>query len=559
MRASEGCLSRWGLLACAVFVQLAVGACRSAEPQPAEVKPTVPASAAAQPAGAQPAAVQTAAPAAPAAAGQPAPAARLAEQAAAASGTVHPCAGAGRWFPGDPEKLGRAVDSYLSGLPPALARPPVALIVPHAGYDYSGMVAGKAYATLKGRTYKRVILLGISHQVPLRGASVLRVDAYETPLGRIPVDTEAVDALLKCPVVKQLEAAHRTEHSVENQLPFLQRVLGPSFKMVEMLVGEMAADQRTMLADALRPLVDDATLVAVSSDFTHYGPNYGYLPFRDRVPEMLRALADAAVREILEIDVPGWDAYLEQTHDTICGRAGIGLLLKTFEPWDDVRGTQVAYETSGRLTGDWTNSVTYAAVAFWRAGEGLAREEQATLLRLARDTVAEFLKSGRPPAADPAKYDLTAALKTPGAAFVTLKNKGDLRGCIGHVIAAVPLYESVIENACHACRDPRFTDNPITAKELPELSVEISVLAPPRRLDDPKKIQVGRDGLVMARGRSRGLLLPQVPGEQGWNQEQFLQGTCRKAGLPPDAWKDPQTEIYRFSAQVFGEEKAAAK
>lgn len=126
------------------------------------------------------------------------------------------------------------------------------------------------------------------------------------------------------------------------------------------------------------------------------------------------------------------------------------------------------------------------------------------------------------------------------------------------MVAVRPLYASIIENACQACQDPRFTAEPVTEKEAPELSIEVSVLAPMRRLLDPKNVKVGRDGLMMVRGRNRGLLLPQVPVEQGWDREAFLSYTCRKAGLPLDAWKEPDTEIYRFSAQVFGEEKAAA-
>jgi len=475
---------------------------------------------------------------------------------AAAPGKVHACAGADRWFPGDGDRLGRLVDAYLSGMTTPMAKPPVALIVPHAGYQFSGAVAGKGYATLKGRSYKRVILFGLSHQVALRGASVLRVDAYETPLGRIPVDIEARDALLKCSVVTEQPEAHATEHSVENQLPMLQRAI-KEFKMVEVLVGDITSAQRKTLADAVRPLVIDGTLMVASSDFTHYGPNYGYRPeLGDRVREGLQMLNNMAMAKISQIDPAGWDALLDETHDTICGRAGIGLLLKVVEPWEDVRATRVAYDTSGQITGDWKNSVTYAAVVFWREGEGLAKAEQATLLRLARDTVAQFIKTGQRPEADPAKYELTPALKTHGAAFVTLKNAGELRGCIGHPVAVAPLCESVVGNARDACRDPRFTENRITEKEVPALSIEISVLSPIRRLTDLASIQIGRDGLVMARGQRSGLFLPQVPVEQNWNREQYLENLCHKAGLPVDALKDPQTEFYRFTAQVFGEEKA---
>ena len=474
--------------------------------------------------------------------------------ASAPAGKVHACAGAGRWFPADPDRLGRLVDAYLSVQPPDLGAPPVALIVPHAGYQYSGSVAGKAYVTVKGGAYKRVILIGLSHQMRIRGATVLRVDAYETPLGSIPVDIEARDALLRCPVVTEQPAPHKTEHSCENQLPFLQRAI-KDFRMVELLVGDLTDEQRSTLADAVRPLAADGTLLAVSSDFTHYGPNYGYVPFRDNIPKNLQALNNVAVYRIIQMDLPGFKQHLARTRDTICGRNPICLLLKIVEPWQDVRAAPVAMDTSGRQSGDWTNSVTYTSLAFWRAGEGLTEAEKQTLLRLARDTVSHFLKTGEKPKADAAKYQLTAALKARGAVFVTLKNAGRLRGCIGHIVAIGPLYESVIENACQACKDHRFVSNPITEAEAPALTVEISVLSPTRRVHDLETIVVGRDGLIMARGRNRGVFLPQVPGEQGWDRTQYLTHLCGKAGLPSDAWKDPETEVSRFTAQVFHEEK----
>ncbi|MGB2937004.1 MAG: AmmeMemoRadiSam system protein B [Phycisphaerae bacterium] len=465
---------------------------------------------------------------------------------------VHPCSGAGRWFPADAEKLGRTVDAFLSLPEPAVPRQPIALVCPHAGYQYCGAVAGKAYATLKGYPYRRVILLGPSHQAQVRGASVLRVEAYKTPLGSIRVDAEARDALLECSIVTEQPAAHQNEHSVENQLPMLQRVL-KDFKMVEVLVGNLKPEERATLAAAVRDLVNEETLLVVSTDFCHFGPRFGHVPFREHVRDSLKALNDRAVEKIVQVDVAGWDTFLRETGDTICGRDAVGLLLEILEPWDDVQGRRVAYNTSGDVTGDWSNSVTYAAVVFWQMTGGLTRAEQRTLLRLARDTVAFYVKNGKAPQVDEVKYDLTAALKAPGAAFVTLENKGRLRGCIGHVVAVKPLYLSVIENACRACEDPRFKADPVTEAEVPQLSIEISCLTPMRRLADPKEVQVGRDGLMMVRGWRRGLLLPQVPTEQGWNREEFLTYACRKAGLPPDAWKEPETQVYRFGAQVFGE------
>lgn len=544
----RGCWSAAGLLVLGMPALLLLGSCRAED---AQVQGPVAVAAKETAMNADPAPPD----AAGAASEKTVAGAETPKAAAGATGKTHPCAGAGRWFPDDAERLARLVDAYVGVEPPSLGGPPVALIVPHAGYQYSGSVAGKAFAALKGHTYRRVILIGISHQMPIRGASVLRVDAYETPLGSIPVDIEARDAILACPVVTEQPAAHRTEHSVENQLPLLQRV-AKDFKMVEVLVGDLTAAQRTDLADAVRPLVTDGTLLVVSSDFTHYGTNYGYVPFRDNVPKNLEMLNGMAVHRIVQIDLPGWEKNLVDTRDTICGRYAIGLLLKIVEPWEDIRAARVAFDMSGRQTGDWQNSVTYASIAMWRGGQGLTAAEQRTLLALARDTVTQFLKTGNRPDADPKKHDLTAALKADGAAFVTLKNAGRLRGCIGHIMAVGPLYQSIVENACQACKDFRFVDNPITSAEVPALEIEISVLTPTRRLHDLEKIVIGRDGLIMARGRNRGVFLPQVPVEQKWDRTQYLTHLCGKAGLPPDAWKDPATELYQFSAQVFHEEKA---
>jgi len=467
---------------------------------------------------------------------------------------VKPCRGAGRWFPADPEELRNTVDRFLTVDAPLIPEAPVALIVPHAGYVYSGETAGQAYATLRDHTYRRVILLGLSHRVPLQGASVLEVDAYETPLGHIPVDVEARDALLKRSFISENAEAHTEEHSTENQLPMLQRVLG-DFSLVEVLVGELTGYQRTRLAEALRDLVDGETLLVVSTDFTHFGSSFMYRPFEENVRDNLKALNDLAVQQILEVDLPGWEDHLDQTNDTICGRNAVGLLLEVIQPWDDARGLRVAYDTSGDRTGDWSTSVTYTSVVFWREPTGLTPEEQATLLAIARDTASTWLAGNEVLEITEDEYDLTPRLRAPGAAFVTLRNEEDLRGCIGHVVAMMPLYRSVAQNSIQATRDPRFYGNPVTESEIPVITLEISVLSPMRRLLDPGEVEVGRHGLVMVRGQSQGLLLPQIPIEQEWNRNEFLTHTCLKAGLPPDAWREKETEIYNFSAQVFGEEE----
>jgi len=460
--------------------------------------------------------------------------------------------GAGMWYPADSSELLATVDAYIAASPSTTREKPVALVVPHAGYDYSGPVAGASYASLVGHTYKRVLVFGLSHGTPLSGASVLNVDVYETPLGRIPVNTEARDALLDCAVVAEQPDAHLNEHSLDNQRPMLQRALR-DFELVEVLVGEMTEDERATLADVVRTLLDEETLLVVSTDFTHYGPDYGYVPFEDDVSERLQRLHVIAVREILEIDVPGWAEFLRNTQATICGRNSVALLLETLQPFEDVRGRSIGYALSGDITGDFTNSVTYSGIGFWPLGSGLTAGEQETLLQISRDAVTDHFGRDTIPTVSVEQYTLTPRLESRGAAFVTLRNEGELRGCIGDIVAMKPLFLSAAENAYHASQDPRFEENPVTRDEVSDIQFEVSVLTPMRRLLDPQSVRVGTDGLLVVRGRNAGVLLPQVPIEEGWDREQFLAAACLKAGLPADAWQHPQTEIYRFTAQVFGE------
>ncbi len=469
---------------------------------------------------------------------------------------VHACTGAGQWFPADAKDLRQTVEGFLAGGAPT-PQPPVALIAPHAGYPYAGAVAGKGYAALKGRTYKRVILFGPSHQAAVRGASVLRLDAYETPLGRIPVDAAARDALLACAVVREQPAAHAGEWSVENQLPFLQVALG-DFAMVEVLVGVMTPTERATLAEAGRKWADAETLLVVSTDFCHYGPRFGYVPFTDRLPERLTDLNDRAVAAILALDAAGWDRFIEKTGDTVCGEAAVGLLLEVLRPWGDVKGHRVAFDTSGRITGDWGNSVTYASIVFRRTGgeEYLKRAEKETLLRLARDVLKEFIETHKT-ALDESRYDLTETLKKPGAAFVTLKNHGRLRGCIGTFVAQAPLYRAIAQMVCAAAQDFRFRDNPVTSAELADIDIEISVLTPLEKVRDPlKEIELGRHGIYIEGQGTSGCFLPQVAAETGWSLREFLSHCAAdKAGLAPDAWKQPGVTVSRFEACVFGEKE----
>jgi MEMO1 family protein len=467
---------------------------------------------------------------------------------------TRPAVCAGSWYPGDRVSLASEVDRLLAqAKPPALDGRPRAIIAPHAGYRYSAPTAAAAYACLREQSYKRVIVLAFSHREAgsYQGVDVPKdLTAYATPLGDVPLDREFCNKLLKTPLFAAHPGVGAAEHSLELQLPFLQRTL-KEFKLVPLLVGQMDDAQCARLAQAIVPLLDDDTLLVVSSDFTHYGANFRYLPFRDNVPEKLRELADNAARPIERCDYDGFDKHLNDTQDTICGREPILLLLRILSMQGGAKAVRAAFDTSGSMTDDWSSSVTYQSFVFTHAPGTLKAAEREELLRLARLTVTRHLRGDGPPEVDAAQ--LGAGARRDGACFVTLTNRGDLRGCIGNMEARGPLYQAVIDNAIAACKDYRFADHPVTTDEVKDLHIEISYLTPMREVKNIEEIVIGRHGLLISRHGQRGVLLPQVAYERGWTRAEFLAQTCRKAGLPPDAWKDSAATIQSFEAEVFGE------
>ncbi|MGB9625981.1 MAG: AmmeMemoRadiSam system protein B [Phycisphaerae bacterium] len=473
---------------------------------------------------------------------------------------VRPAYCEGSWYPAGATELAALVDDLLGKAPaPTIEGPPVAIVAPHAGYRFSAPVAAAAYRALRGRSYQRVIVIAFSHRYAgaYRGVDAPKdLTAYRTPLGEIPIDRAVCDALLARSPFSAHPGVDRGEHSLELQLPFLQRTL-KDFRLVPLYVGQMAPGDYVAAAEALLPWLDDRTLLVASSDFTHFGPDYDYQPFREDVPKRLRELADDAAAAIRRCDVDGFLDHLDRTGDTICGRGPITLMMRALSMKGGADAVRAAIDMSGGMTGDWTNSVTYQSFVFTRRAGTLGPREREVLLRLARQTVTAVLEGK--PAPNPGADDLPEAVRKDGACFVTLQNHGELRGCIGNMIAQGPLYQGVIDNAINAAtKDYRFADNPVTSRELPQIHIEISYLTPMKRVANPREIVVGRHGLYIVLGMRRGVLLPQVAYERGWSRDEFLAQVCRKAGLPPDAWKQPSAEIYSFEAEVFGEPEPTA-
>ena len=458
---------------------------------------------------------------------------------------------AGIWFTDDPRQLAREVDVYLDASEQKDLDSVIALLLPHAGYRYSGMVAAAAVRQISGRSFSRVIVLGPSHRVPLLdSASIPNVDFIETPLGRTVLDREVIESLWDAGFESRPEV-HLNEHSVQIELPFLQRALG-DFKLVPIVCGSLTPNGAQRIAQALLRCMDSETLVVVSSDFVHYGRTFGYLPFTDHIQENLRALDFGAFKQIEEKSLDGFLDYIEETGATVCGQSPIAVLLAMLPEQAQVQ--LMKYDTSGNLTGDWSHCVSYLSAVVtgtWTLpnseNKGLSADDKAALLAIARHQIALRLGIHAP---DPS-VDVTPAMLEVMGAFVTLHKHGQLRGCIGEIFPRRSLLEAVKEQAVNsAFHDPRFPC--LRDKELGEIDIEISALTAPHAVDSYEEIEIGRHGVVLYKGAHSAVFLPQVAPEQGWGLAETLTHLSMKAGLAPDAWHS-DCEFHVFEAIVFSE------
>jgi len=510
---------------------------------------------------------------------------------------VRPSPNAGTWYPGTRAALERTINTCVEQAP-AIEAPskPLAFIMPHAGYRYCGKVAGSAARLLEPGAFDRVIVLGPSHRAFFRGASVPTYTHYATPLGNVELDADACRALRSAKGFASRDEYHAFEHSIENLLPWLQARL-VNFKFVPILVGEVSAEEAASIAAAIRPFVNDKTLLVASSDFVHYGRRFNYVSGEPDTAAFIQQTDFGAEAFIKKLDPAGFLTYCRQTGATICGRKGIAVLLNLTPRGAEVR--RLAYVRSGDETGDYSSSVSYLAVGFFappasgRAspstesrpatrpaqqgdagkepagnasrpnsnpdkaeGDKLTDKEQKFLLFVARNTL--MLAATRQQRLEITKEDIPKDLPhimQRRGVFVTLRKGGKLRGCIGNIEGRSPLVIGTRDKAIDAAfRDPRFV--PVRSEELKEIHIEISVLTPLKRVKNPEEIVMGRHGVLLRKGNRSGVFLPQVATETGWTRKQFLENLCsHKAGLPKDAWLSPDTELYTFEAQVFEEPK----
>ena len=450
--------------------------------------------------------------------------------------SIRPAAVAGTFYPASPRELAREVDDLLEhstgrGLAPGF---PKALIVPHAGYVYSGGVAAEAFDRLRPARgiVRRVVLLGPCHRVPVRGLALPEAAAFATPLGQVPIDREAIASLAGLSQVVVSSAVHAEEHALEVQLPFLQRVLG-EFSLLPLAVGDATPAQ---VAEVIETLWGGAeTLIVISSDLSHY---HSY----DEACSIDRGTARAIL-----------DYSADIGHEQACGATPVaGMLLAAKR--HELNVELLDLRNSGDTAGGRGRVVGYASFAFWDGDPGFGNAHGRTLLDIARNSIEAALGVSAPKRLPDEPW-----LKPARATFVTLTQNGRLRGCIGSLEAHLPLGEDVRHNArAAALSDPRFP--PLTREELSGTRIEISLLSTPKLLafadhaDLIAQLRPGEDGLILECGEARGTFLPQV-WESLPDPEQFVAELKRKAGLSPDV-STAKCRIQRYRVRKWKERAA---
>ena len=458
---------------------------------------------------------------------------------------------AGRFYPGDAETLRDTIRSlveqaHCDAPEPVQGRKLRALILPHAGYAYSGAIAAKAHCVLTDTRFDKVILMGPDHQVGFGGGAVSDVDAYATPLGRIALHPDAVGLRQRSALFTANPLSDSREHCLEVILPFLQFTL-PDFRLVPIVLGP--ADHFRVAA-ALQPHIDDRTLVVVSADLSHY-LTYDQAVRRDT----------ATIAAI----VTGDTTLLAEPNRT-CGIHPITVLLHLARAMD-WKAFLLGYANSGDTAGDRNRVVGYAAIAFFTNGEEdmpqpsstISPDQGDALLKLARNTLMTHF--GRRLPEDPTdaleRRLAEGALQKVCGTFVTLTKDGQLRGCIGSLEGREPLAAGVATQAINAAfNDPRFP--PLKESELDRVVIEVSVLTRPQPLDYSdaddliRKLRPGIDGVTISKGFRGATFLPQV-WEQLPTTEAFLSHLCMKAGLDSRAWRSGDLKVETYQVQYFEE------
>lgn len=475
---------------------------------------------------------------------------------------IRKAAAAGMFYPGHTVELVKTIATMFSEVDKAvLPARPLALISPHAGYPYSGLIAAKGYKLLEGEEYDNVVVVAPSHAVFFKGCSVFEGSGYETPIGVVEINRKLSDKIAGInPLVHYSSQGHATgksrgEHALEVQLPFLQVVLG-KFKLIAIVMGDQEEESVTALGETLAAALRGTnSLIVASTDLSHYHDE-----------KKARRLDFAVQTAIEKFDPELLMNTLAGGKGEACGGGPVAATMLATKRLGSKEIRFLDYTTSGATTGDFDEVVGYLSAAIiaprqmataraadptigTRAAESteareLTDKQKQQLLDIARKAIAARLDDKEYSAPEIKGLGETRSL------FVTLKLDGKLRGCIGQVKARLPLPQAVAEMAqAAAFEDPRF--ELLSRDEYERLEYEISILSPLQWVRDFEKIEIGRHGLMIKLDMHSGLYLPQVASEHDWSVTEFLEETCLKAGLATGSYKRRQVEIYMFTTEVF--------
>lgn len=466
----------------------------------------------------------------------------------------------GTFYPADPDSLNAEIEKYLELNAPKLIPQDVkirGIISPHAGYIYSGFIAGKVYRELEGRKIKTIIIIAPSHQVYFPYASVFSGDAYVTPLGPVLVDKELANRISNQNIYVKLSMdGHQwtratPEHSLEVQLPFIQKVL-PNAKIVPIVMGSqdniIIHSLIMAIYNALQNyLSNDEVLLVASSDLSHY---HSY--------QSAYSLDEKFVKTFSRFDYFKLTSLLNSREIEACGGGPITVVMGVSEALGANQPVPILYGTSGdspfaprmkdKVVGYFAGALTYNPNFSLLNLPSLSEIEKKTLLNLAKNTIESIAKGEKP--------DIGSHLEPKGVlsedytAFVTIEKNGELRACMGHLYPTQSLFWEVYEvSKLSATSDWRF--GPVKPQELPDLSYEITILSRFKKVFSESEIVIGKHGLYIRYRNHSGLLLPQVAAERNWDVKTFLENLCLKAGLPKTTYYDPEAEIFSFEALII--------
>ncbi|NMC51909.1 AmmeMemoRadiSam system protein B [Candidatus Kuenenbacteria bacterium] len=464
---------------------------------------------------------------------------------------------AGQFYPTDKKELSSMIERLLANATTTITGKPQIFIVPHAGYVFSGETAAYAFKTVADISYDTVIVLGGSHNYPIDGLILYNGDAVSTPLGEVSVDKKLTEELIATNQnISADNKIHEPEHSLEVQLPFLQKTLVPGWQSILGLINSDDNETLASIADSIEKVISGKNvLLIISSDLSHY-PSYANALYSDT----------KIIDSILTKDINNFDqtfsAIIAEGRPNLdtcaCGSSAIkvGMIIANEL---NLTGNKLHYSNSGDTPdyGDKSRVVGYGAVVFtnnksnYMNNNNLNPDEQAAALSLARNTLELAFNLTTDKNEDYKQYPVFSEKR---GIFVTLRKNEELRGCIGLIEPIKELSAAIIEmTEAAAFEDPRFLS--LEKNELKDITIEVSVLTPPQKISGPKtEIELGRHGVIVKKGSRSGVFLPQVATETGWDLNTFMAHLCAdKAGLPANCWLDGSADIYTFEAQVFEE------